>query len=81
VEQCSYLLELLAPGRFASRHFNHSPASTVGLPVMTHLTNDLRSHQVVGSANSEMVASLPTFLDAPKPASLMFINQDVCPFD
>jgi hypothetical protein len=38
---------------------------------MTHLTNDLWSHPVVGGANSEMVASLTTFLDAPKSASLI----------
>ncbi len=51
MEQCNYLLELLAPGTFTSRHFNHSAANTrhISLPVITRLTNDLRSHQVRGA--------------------------------
>jgi hypothetical protein len=47
VEQCNYLLELVAPGTFTSRHFNHSAANTrhISLPVITRLTNDLRAIQ------------------------------------
>ncbi len=49
--------------------------NTVSLPVITRLTNDLRSHPVrrcvSWTSASEMVASLTTFLDAPKSASFI----------
>jgi hypothetical protein len=77
VEQCSYLSELLAPGRFTSRHFNPSAANTphISLPVMTRLTNDLRSRPVRGPPSwtwlQKSLQVLTTFLGVPESASLL----------
>ncbi len=89
VEQCSYLSELLAPGRFTSRHFQSqcSQHSTYQLASYDRLTNDFRSRPVrgpfhgLGFRNRCKFNYLFGCAKVCKLATSLVINQDVCPFD